>query len=180
MANTFTNRKSGFIQRSGRMRRETIWVDLVGTQTTLASGTPVNFTGYSQAVLDMRPFTIVRTRGIMQVASDQVGVTESYMAHLAIAIVSDQALAVGITALPRPVSDAASDLWFVYESLAGRSFFSTASGFQDSAGIWKPFDSKAMRKVEDGQDIAVVIENEATPFFGCTLVKKGRQLLKLH
>ncbi len=180
MANVFRSRKSGFTQRGGARRRETFWLDLVGTRSVLASGTPVLFTGYSANTLALRPFTIVRTRGILQLASDQEAADETYMAHLGMAIVSDQALAVGVTAVPNPIADADSDMWFLYESMASSMRFGDATGFVDGAGVFRIFDNKAMRKVEDGQDIAVVVENEATPFDGCVLVKKGRQLIKLH
>ncbi len=47
----------------------------------------------------------------------------------------------------------------------------------NNIGIFKEFDSKAMRKVEEGQDIVQVVENEIN---GCTVTISGRMLLKLH
>jgi len=45
-------------------------------------------------------------------------------------------------------------------------------------GVWG-FDSRAMRKVEDGQDIVSVAEN-ASGSAGLTYVAKYRMLVKLH
>ncbi len=61
MARIFTNRKSGFIQRSGKMRRETAWVGVTQTSTNITTAqTAVLFGGFSAGVLALRPFTIVK------------------------------------------------------------------------------------------------------------------------
>ena len=44
-------------------------------------------------------------------------------------------------------------------------------------GRFLQYDSKAMRKVEDGQDSITVSENEIA---GVTMVVSGRFLIKLH
>jgi len=178
VANNRTARRS-FGRRVG-VRRETLWVALASTLTTLASGTPVLLTGLSAATLALRPFTIIRNRGVMHLASDQISASESYMAHMGCAVVSDQALAIGVTAVPTPVTDRDSDLWFLYESLVSRELFGDATGFNDGAGVAKEYDSKGMRKVEEGQDLAFVLENEGAPFSGCNISKVGRMLIKLH
>ncbi len=179
MANVHTRTKSGFIRRNGVMRRESVWVALTPTITTLAaSSTPVLFTGYSAAVLAMIPFTIVRTRGYMALRSDQEGADENFSCALAMAIVSIQALAIGVTAVPTADSDRDSDLFFLFEELAGSFIFVAGLAAQSNA-ISGSFDSRAMRKVEDGQDIAVTIEGTAVSA-GQIVYKGGRQLIKLH
>ena len=55
--------------------------------------------------------------------------------------------------------------------------------FADSTGFAKvgttyEIDSKAMRKVEDGQDVGVMVENG--PMNGVTLLTFTRILVKLH
>jgi len=180
MPRAFTNRKSGFIQRGGAMRRETLWAGIAATRTTLAIGVPVLFTGFPADILALRPFTIVRTRGLIGIASDQEAADESYLAHMGISVVSDEALAVGVTAVPAPETRSDSDLFFVYESMSGRFHLGDATGFAESAEYTRQFDSKAMRKVEDGQDIALVLEAAGAPFGGCLFTKTGRMLIKLH
>ncbi len=178
MANITVNRKSGFIRRSGRMRRETLWQRLGSTRTTLAAGTPVLFTGFNATILGLRPFTIIRSRGVLHISSDQIAAPESYLAHLSFAIVSEEAFAIGVTAVPTPETDD-SDLFFLFETVAGRLQFGDATGFA-SEGTFKEYDSRAMRKMEVGQQISIVEENAGAPFGGCLLTTTGRLLLKLH
>jgi len=178
MANIRTARRSGLVLRGGRNRRETSWIDMATTFTTLASGTPVLFSGFSASVLALRPFTIVRVRGWLSLSSDQATALENYAASFGLAIVSDQALAIGITAVPTPQAEKDSDLWFLYEELAGRIQAVTSTGISDAAPQ-KSIDTRAMRKVEDGQDVATVMES-LSGFRGCIMSKGGRMLIKLH
>ena len=181
MANVITSNRTGFIRRAGRSTRQTMWVGLAETSTALAgAGSGVLFTGYSAAVLALRPFTIVRTRLLFHVASDQQAATEDYIAAIGMAIVTEQALAVGITAVPTPMVDNDSDAWFLWAASAGHFVFGTAVGMHQGGGAPQQVDSKAMRKVEDGFDVATVIENGGSPFLGSSVIKAGRQLIKLH
>ena len=90
----------------------------------------------------------------------------------------DTALAVGITALPTPEADSSSD-WHVYEWLMGSFTFVDGTGFDRSAGVAHHFDSKAMRKVDAGQDLVAVVEAAATSS-GLNLRTFSRTLIKLH
>jgi len=67
----------------------------------------------------------------------------------------------------------------VFEELTGRFAVSSAIGILE-VGNRREFDSRAMRKVEDGQDIAIVEENSGSPFAGAIMTKSGRMLIKLH
>ncbi len=179
MANISRSRKSGFVLRGGVMRRESLWIGIVATTTSLPSaGNQVLFSGFDATTLGLRPFTIVRTRGFWRLHSDQEGADEIYAAGLGMAIVSDQALAIGVTAVPTPDTDRDSDLWFLYEELAGSfSFISGLNAFDLAPSA--QFDSKAMRKVEDGSDIAIVLQSNAISS-GVIAYKSGRLLIKLH
>jgi len=66
----------------------------------------------------------------------------------------------------------------VYEELSGRIQAVTSTGISDAAPA-KEIDSRAMRKVEDGEDIATV-EESLSGFRGCIMGKGGRLLVKLH
>ena len=130
------------------------------------------------AALELLPFTIVRTRGIWGLRSDQAAASEDYSASMGIAVVNDQAVAVGVTAVPTPETDRGSDLFFVYESLAGFFEFKTNDGLLEK-GQWIRFDSKAMRKVDIGQDIVVTAETSALSA-GAIGHFSARMLVKLH
>ncbi len=180
MARIHTNRKSGFIQRGGVMRRESLWVANDDTETVIgAANSAVLFGGFTAAVLDMRPFTIVRNRGFWHIRSDQGTASETQAVSFAFSVVSDEALAVGVTAVPTPGTGKESDLFFVFETLLTALNFGSAIGVQHPFGVGAVYDSKAMRKVEDGQDIAQTIQTEGISD-GVVVQKTGRMLIKLH
>jgi len=179
MANIRTVRRSGRVFRGGRMRRETLWTGITETETAMAAAsTAVLFTGFGASTLALRPFTIVRVRGWWHLRSDQLAGTESYMAGIGMAVVSDQALAIGVTAVPTPFTDKASDLWFLHDIMSGQFAVSSAIGILE-VGRGKELESRAMRKVEEGQDVALSIETASTSN-GAVIAKAGRILIKLH
>ncbi len=172
-------RKSGNVRRDGRMRRNTEWIEAPVDSTTLASASTAVLTGVlSAGSLLLRPFTIVRTRGMFYARSDQTAALEDWSVALGYAVVSEQATAIGVTAVPTPETDKGSDLWFVYEEIFG------TFGFISGVGVFmgdysRSFDSKAMRKVEDGQDLSIVVETSAISA-GVKVVESARILVKLH
>ena len=162
------------------MVRETLWGDVVGTLTTIAgSASPalINVTG--GAFLALRPWTVVRARGYWSIESDQTAAAELQGAHLGMAIVSDQAVAIGVTAVPTPTTDAASDLWFVYETLL--SSMNAGAGDGQVRDKSTDYDSRAMRKVEDGSQLVVVVETESGAGTSGVVIRHfARILIKLH
>ena len=63
--------------RGGRSVRETMWISLDETQTTLASANSAALILVLNAAgLALRPFTIIRTRGTLLVRSDQLAASE--------------------------------------------------------------------------------------------------------
>jgi len=169
------------VLRGGVMRRATTWFFVTATDTNLATGsTAVLLGSLNAAGLALRPFTVVRTRGAFHVISDQISAGETYGASLGYSVVSDQAQAIGVTAVPTPATDQGSDMFFVYESVLGRFIFITGVGFETAGpSDTRYYDSKAMRKVEVGQDIVITTESEA---FGSGAQVKhiARFLVKLH
>ncbi len=170
-------RKSGFVRRHGVMRRETAWFNVPFIQTVLASTNAVSLvSSLNAAGLALRPFTVVRTRLTWHVRSDQDAADETYGASQGWAVVSDQAVAIGVTAVPTPDTDQGSDLWYVLEQMFGQVSVTTDIG-RFEAGQSAKIDSKAMRKVDVGQDIVQVLE---CPVNSATVMTMGRFLVKLH
>ncbi len=165
--------------RAGGQVRETIWISLPDIATSLASGVAVLTGVLNAAALALRPFTIVRTHVTWQLRSDQEAADESYGASIGFAIVSEQASAIGVTAIPTPITDRGSDLFFLYDIGFGRMANATAVGFTD-VGVLQKVDSKAMRKVNDDQDLVIVAENSGASTNGVVVTCGGRMLLKLH
>ena len=178
MARINTNRKSGFILRGGAMRRKTFWFGVTDVLATVAAGAnPVLITQLNAAALALRPFTVVRTRGILMIVTDQEAADETQHGVYGEIVVSDQAAAIGITALPTPATDAQST-FHVYEWIMASFRFGTAVGFSNVSTV-REFDSRAMRKVEEGQTVIAVVEAGAAGQ-GFDFSVASRTLIKLH
>ena len=154
MARTFTRSRG----RLGAPRK-TLWLGIAPTSITLASASAVAIqNSLNAAALALTPFTIIRTRGFWQLRSDQSAASEDYGASIAAAVVSEQAVAIGATAVPTPDTDISSSMFFMFESMASRFEFDDATGFHPANGVRQHYDSKAMRKVEQGEDVIFVAE----------------------
>jgi len=173
-------RKGGFIRRDGRMRRQNLWLNVAPSNTTLASASTATITNtLNAAALSLRPFTVVRSRGFWHVTSDQNAAIENWGCSLGMCVVSDQAVAIGVTAVPTPSTDLGSDLFFLHETVYGRLVADSTAGRMSEVGSGQTYDSKAMRKVDDGQDLVVVIETPAI-IGSAVVLLMGRILIKLH
>ena len=170
-----------FATRRQGPRRESLWLATVTTESIL-TGAPTAFitNSLNAAALALRPFTVVRVRGILQVRSDQVAATESFGADMAYCVVSDQASAIGVTAVPTPLTDKGSDLFFVYQQIFGRIEVGSGAGtgVPQQTSVFMQYESKGMRKVLEGEDLITVTENELGT--GCNLIHSARCLIKLH
>ena len=136
-------------------RAPTNWARLVlSTHITVPALTKVALTSIALSNPGIGE-TIRRSRGTIAITSDQLTSTESQMGAVGLIVVTEAAAAVGITAIPDPVSNASDDGWFVYQGFTQRDL---ATGGNVTRNFW-PFDSKAMRRVEEGFEIVVVVAN---------------------
>ncbi len=180
MANLRVGRRSGLVLRGGRQRRQTRWADVTETVSVLAAASTAVISNVTSADFNaLRPYTIVRVRGVLHLVSDQQAASEDYSAAFGIAVVSDQAAAIGVSAVPTPITDRGSDLWLVYEELASRFVFGSGVGFENAGGIFRQFDSRAMRKVEDG-DQPTFVKETSSQSNGVRFYSAARLLIKLH
>ncbi len=113
------------------------------------------------------------------VFSDQVIADEAQMGAIGAVVVSEEAQAIGVTAIPTPVTSDGSDLFFMHQPFLNQFTFVSGVGFEGNSGQRFTIDSKAMRKVEDGQDLAIVAELDASGT-GFILGTIGRMLIKVH
>ena len=123
--------------------------------------------------LAKRPFTITRTVGQLAVQSDQVAVTEWPFGALGALVLSAKAEAAGAAGTPDPVTEAASDSWFLYKSWA-----QPGSAILGQPQLIVDFDSKAQRKVADGEDVAFVVAN-VSAVHAANVLLSFRMLVKL-
>ena len=170
-------RRSGFSRNASKRMSSWFTIDLAST--AIASNTAVLVSSYSAAALAKRPFTIVRTQLTIHLTTDQLAASEFQAVALGMCVVSDQASAIGVSAVPTPDTDSASDLWYLHRWLFDQFDFGDATGFQSNAGLFLHIDSKAMRKVNDDEDSILVVESGAISS-GSLLVVGGRQLIKEH
>ena len=157
-------RRSGF-RGVSRPRPATDWARIVPSgMTTVGVSTKVVVATFTLSNVGISE-TVRRVRGRVLATSDQVAVGEAQLGAFGLIVVNDVALALGATGIPGPVTEASDDGWFVWEPLI---VISQASDGQSSGGVGAytsrmcnfEFDSKAMRKVEEGFGIAVMVENE--------------------
>ena len=139
-------------------RRPTVWgrSPADAGSTALAASTAVID---SSAVPVGAGETIVRVRGQIVVGSDQLAASESWAGAVGMAIVTDQAFAIGVGSVPTPYTDQDSQLWFMHQYYGGRFNFLDATGTEGQGASVFQFDSKAMRKFPLGSTLAVVVEN---------------------
>ncbi len=102
-----------------------------------------------------------RTRGLIHWASDQAAADEAPIGAFGMCVVTADALAAGAASVPGPLSDDESDVWFVHQYMFQDYELVSASGSLNM-GVQYMIDSKAMRKVNASQAIALVVEAGAT------------------
>ena len=172
-------RQRSFVRGASRISaaRRTSWLDIPLGTDTIAGGGVNLVASLTAAELARRPFTIERTHLWIHITSDQLAADEFQFGAVGMAVVSDQALAIGVTAVPTPVTDLASDLWFLHQIIGAEFTLNTAVGFDANGGHIVEVDSRAKRKVNDGQDVIVVAELAGISF-GALVRIGGRLLIK--
>jgi len=178
MANIRSSRKSGFILRGGVRRRESLWVGGSAVAVVLSGPAVTSLTHVMNAAfLALRPFTIVRTRGMWLCQSDQVAASESFIGNQGHCVVSDQAVAGGVGVIPTPATERGSDLFFVHQSWVGGVDLVGTSWAADLTP--QHYDSRAMRRVDDDSQVVVTVEAGLIGT-GVLITNTFRRLIKLH
>jgi len=173
-------RRGRTFARGRAPRREFTWFDLPPGQIALtAAGGTILYT-MTAAELARRPITVVRTHLQIFLESDQLVADEFQLIAVGAAVVSDQAVAAGVGSIPTPVTDDDSDLWFLHQYFMNTFTFITGAGFQSPGGSQMEIDSKAMRKIDDGQQMVFVAELASAVSSGSILTTAGRVLIKNH
>ena len=163
--------------RSGA-KRKSLWLQFAPTEVTIVTTGATLVFSLNAAALATLPFTVVRSRFAVHIRSDQVAAAETQQLGVGLAVVSVQASAVGITAVPTPITDLSSDMFFWIDLLFDDNVVDS-SPLTRTKGAYFQVDSKAMRKVGVGQDIVLVMEGAAQND-GLVATVGGRMLVKLH
>lgn len=120
--------------------------------------------------------TLVRTRGQISVQPGSFAADLNIVGAFGCGIVSAEAGAIGITAIPTPFRDADWGGWYVWRSFSLHLDVQSAIGFSLEMENFE-VDSKAMRKVGQNESLVWVAESQAGAFDISTPL---RQLIKLH
>ena len=103
--------------------------------------------------------TVRRVRGRFLVMSDQTSAYEFQLGAFGMVIANDLALAAGAASLPGPGTDGNDDGWFVWEPFGQLAQATEAGSTHDGIHVGHDFDSKGMRRIEEGFGIALMVEN---------------------
>ena len=89
-------------------------------------------------------------------------------------VVREPARVAGIASLPTPLAENVDDGWYVYQ-LGGWS----GGPIEGEPIRTYQFDSRAQRKVEDGDALVWTLENQSA-VFGLSYMLRFRMLIKVH
>ena len=126
-----------------------------GTHLLIAQGTKALLGSFSLSNPGINE-VVRRVRGIISWSSDQTAIAQSQIGGFGMIVVNDLALAAGAASIPGPITDGSDDGWFVWEGISSRGAETIGGGTVSQARI---IDSKAMRRIEEGFGIAIMVEN---------------------
>jgi len=146
----------------------------------VAAGVTILKLQFSAAVLeDLVPFTITRTVGMVAIATDADFITNQDMfGALGAKVVDERARVAGGGSLARPLTEIVDDGWYLHQALLGFTESVVTANADFMSSLTFPFDSRAQRKVSDGEAIVFSIQNGGTDAFQAAIIM--RFLAKLH
>ena len=162
-------------------RRLNSWDDGTGgVPAQTITGSTVAFVGNAVSVLTDGT-TLVRTRGQLDVilaAASAAG--DGYQGAFGIGVTTQAAVAVGITAVPTPITEQTWDGWLYWTPISVHVGEATAGDKNWASGAQRTtVDSKAMRKLKEDQSIFAVWEVTEIGTATATIFWDSRALFKL-
>ena len=119
--------------------------------------------------------TVVRSRGQVSIRASVYSADVDIIGAFGMAVVSAEALAIGVTAIPEPFGDADWGGWFVWRSFSHH--FESISQAGVLLGSWEfEVDSKAMRRVGVNEAVVLIAESNNGAF---QISSPVRMLVKL-
>ena len=167
------------LRRVQSLKRKTTWEEGVGgdDQTTVAASIST-FLGAALAVTE-DGLTLVRTRGSFQIYLRTIAaVSDGFHCALGIGIANVNAITVGITAVQTPITNMDWDGWLYHRFFDIHAAAGAIDTTEPQASIQFEVDSKAMRKINQGDALYCVLETvergtaTATAFFDSRMLFK--------
>jgi len=170
--------RRGFPQARSQ-RRSTSWG--LGPGGSAVSG----FTASQQVIVGSgvvpleEGITVVRIRGNLQaILTSATASPDGFHCAIGIGVVTDQAFAIGATAVPGPLSEMEWNGWMYHRFFDVHADAAFSAG-QQPASISFEVDSKAMRKLSIGNTLIAVVETIEDPSAVMSLFFDSRVLAKL-
>ena len=174
-------RSSRGFSRAVSLRRKTAWEDGPGgtLSTVKSTGGPIILGTGAQLLQD--GLTVVRLRGKFRMfiaAATTAG--DGHVGAFGINIVKGPAFAIGVTAVPTPITNQDSEDWLFWMPLQLGASFAT-EGWGNAGSDFEDWmvDTKSMRKLELGDVIYASVETVLTGTASTRLYFDSRILLKL-
>jgi len=138
-------------------RRKNSWEEGPGGVTVTSVSSVASVILGSGAQVTQDGLTLVRTRGLFTFAAASVGAaaTDQMLGAVGIGVVTAEAFAIGVTAVPVPITTQGWDGWIYWSPLQLSPSQNAAS---PGAYIVKEVDSRAMRKLRLGDTIYAALQ----------------------
>ena len=178
-----------FQRRSTGARRITDWIGGVQSGQTailsIAASTAAIISAVDTRIAPVNaivPATLVRTRGVLNFIPSDISVDRNAFGAFGICVVNGEAFDAGIGSVITPWTESFDDRWLYHtywSSLFRTDVVGTDAGASAHASSQINIDSKAMRKVSEGDVMISVIENVSSTA-AANFFLNTRTLWKLH
>ena len=150
-------RSRGFGPTQAARRRKS-WEVGPGQVAETTSSVSANVILGSGSAATLEGLTLLRLRGMFTAQLRAfAAVGDGFSGAIGIGIVTAEAFAVGVTAVPLPITDVAWDGWIWWEPIQLKTHVALAAG-EVGTKVVSTVDSKAMRKLRLGDTIFAIVE----------------------
>ncbi len=145
------SRRSRFHSTSAR--RSTSWSGSVEEVDGSLSSSATSLWSLA-GIPSVEGLTIIRTRGVCGLTLlSATAAGDGFFGAIGIGITTDEAIAVGVTAVPGPITDDSWDGWLYHQYFDLRSTTATIADGTNISRVVIEIDSKAMRKFPVGMTV---------------------------
>ena len=143
---------------AARSDRVPVWANVLTELASVTIGAAKSGGGLTGVGVSTIGSTLIRTRGRALIHFDPTTIADTFQVGIGLGLFNSDAFAVGVTALPGPISDAGFS--WVYHDLVtfGPASTATESNEALTQNIQIEIDSKSMRKFRDNQTLGWVTE----------------------
>ena len=176
----FQRPRSGFF-RGRSPRRQTAWEQGPGGSTaTGLTGSNTQIVGSGIAAL-VDGLTVVRIRGSFEaILTSAVSALDGFHAVLGMCVVTNDAFAIGVTAVPNPMDDADWDGWMYHRFFDLHAKGATPSFLLENQTVIQfEVDTKAMRKLPLNETLLMSMQLIEVGAAGISVFFDSRMLVKL-